>query len=447
MYSISSFPNSYTGALGYTGLHSAPVNSQSVAGVTGVQMSFSIQMLLQACQSLGAGWGSFAGGAHQLGSSLGGGWGSIAGGGYQVGQNFGAGFAGYGLDQRFGIQNFQGYGQGYGNGFGYGANYFAPQYPQGANWGSASLYGQLGVQFGYQQVPGETRQMWDVWFDSKDGQKTVQRSPIVLDLNNNGKADITGKNILGDGKIDGPTTLFDLDPDNISYEFKSEQRRPGSGAPNVDGGYWVNADGEKIKGGVPKGKQPKYNGFKYYDKNGQLVGEMKEGLYHYGKQEKREITEWLAKDGGDGFLVADLDGDGQINSAVELFGTEGTNGAKYKNGYEKLGALYDKNRDGVVTGDELKGLQVWVDSNADGKVQEGELQSLQQHNITSFNVGNYNAETMEGSYTVGGGIAPYLNISANVFGGYGYGGYSQPFYGYPNTGSNNSFAFPQPYGY
>ncbi|MBT9582908.1 hypothetical protein IV102_06135 [bacterium] len=330
-------------------------------------------------------------------------------------------FAGAG--QYAGAGQFGGAGQYGGMQFGYG-------YPQ--SYGDASQaaggYANLNLDFGYQQLPGQSQKMWDVWFDSKEGQKTVQRSPIVLDLNKNGKADITGKNITGDGKIDGPTTLFDLDPNSVSYEFKSQQRRPGSGAPAVDGGHWVDSNGNAVKNGPPKGTQAKFNGFKYLDKNGAVVGEMKDGLYNYGKQEKREATEWLAKDGGDGFLVADLNGDGQINSAVELFGTAGSDGAKYQNGYEKLAALYDKNHDGRVNGEELNGLKVWADANADGQVQQGELQSLQQHNITNFNVGDYNAASMESSYTVGGQMAPYLNLNGNM----GLFGYGQQTYFSPN---------------
>jgi hypothetical protein len=311
--------------------------------------------------------------------------------------------------------------------------------PQQSGYG----YANFNLQVGYQQLPGESQKMWDVWFDSKDGQKTVQRSPIVLDLNKNGKADITGKNITGDGKIDGPTTMFDLDPNSVSYEFKSQQRRPGSGAPSVSGGYWVDAQGNKVKSGPPKGTQKKFDGYQYLDKNGNVVGEMKDdGLYHYGKQEKREITEWLAKDGGDGFLVADLNGDGEINSAVELFGTEGADGSKYANGYEKLAALYDKNGDGKVEGAELNGLQIWVDKNADGKVQDGELQSLQQHDITSFDVGNYNGTTMEGSYTTGGGYAPYVSFTGNFGYGYNQNYGSNQGYGYGYTPNYNT---PAPY--
>lgn len=289
-------------------------------------------------------------------------------------------------------------------------------FPYGPSQG-AQASASLALNFGYQHLPGESVKMWDVWFDSKQGQNTVQRSPLVLDLNKNGKADITGKNITGDGKIDGPTTLFDLDPNSVSYEFKSQQRRPGSGAPAAEGGHWVDGQGNRVTKGPPKGTQKGFNGYKYLDKDGNVVGEMRDGLYNYGKQEKREATEWLAKNGGDGFLAADLNGDGQINSAVELFGTEGTNGQKYQNGYEKLAALYDKNHDGQVNGNELQGLQIWADSNADGQVQQGEMRSLAQYDITSLNVGQYDRTSMEGSLEQGGREVPYLNFALALAGG------------------------------
>lgn len=399
--SINPFSNPYfQGGFSLNFSASVSAGASPALPVAGGQTPFYGQALRQAMLGLQSGWGAFAGAqmpAQQFG---------------------GYGLGGQGLANRFGLQSGM---AGYGS---HTAGPFDPYCPPGFGWGNAGLQGQVNLEFGFQQVPGESRKMWDVWFDSKDGQKTVQRSPIVLDLNQNGQADITGKNILGDGKIDGPTTMFDLDPNNVSYQYKSQQRRPGSGAPSVDGGYWVDADGNRVGKSVPKGTQKKYAGYQYLDKSGNVVGEMKDdGLYHFGEKELREQTEWLKKDGGDGFLVADFNGDGEINSAVELFGTEGTNGEKYQNGYDKLAAMFDKNRDGQVSGAEMAGLQVWVDSNADGKVQDGELQSLQQHNITSFNVGNYNGDTMEGSYTVGGGVAPYFNLSTNLF-GYGY-GYSQ----------------------
>ncbi len=238
------------------------------------------------------------------------------------------------------------------------------------------------------ETPGK---MWDVWFDHVDGQKTTQRSPIVLDLNGNGKPDITGANVLGNGKIDGATALFDIDPTKSSWEFKSLQRRPGNGAPSVPGGRWIEEDGRKL----------------YVDKDGTVQGELKrtgaggKEEYHWGKQETREKTEWLAKNGGDGLLVWDVDKDGKITSSKELFGEFDTDGKKrFANGYEKLAFHFDKDGDGLVKGEELEGLQIWMDSNADGKVDAGELRELSEFGITSLNVGDYDSKTMEGSFGV-----------------------------------------------
>ncbi len=238
------------------------------------------------------------------------------------------------------------------------------------------------------ETPGK---MWDVWFDHVDGQKTTQRSPIVLDLNGNGKPDITGANVTGNGKIDGATTLFDIDPTKASWEFKSIQRRPGNGAPSVPGGRWIEQDGRKL----------------YVDKDGTVQGELKrtgaggKEEYHWGKQETREKTEWLAKDGGDGLLVWDVNKDGKITSSKELFSEFDIDGKKrFANGYEKLAFHFDKDGDGLVQGEELKGLQIWKDANADGKVDSGELRELSEFGITSLNVGDYDAKTMEGSFGV-----------------------------------------------
>ncbi|HXE71473.1 MAG TPA: hypothetical protein VNO81_02340 [Candidatus Nitrosotenuis sp.] len=244
-----------------------------------------------------------------------------------------------------------------------------------------NIYQTVTERQAYQQQG--TGKMWDVWFDHQDGQKTQQRSPLVLDLNGNGKPDITGQNVTGDGKVSGPTTDFDIDPSRDSWQFRSRRRRPGKGAPKAPGGHWENRDGRKL----------------YVDKQGNVVGEMKDGQYYWGKKESKEKTEWLAKNGGDGFLVWDVDKDGQIKSSKELFGEFDIDGKKrFANGYEKLAYYFDKNKDGKVEGDELKGLQIWKDANADGKVDAGELQELSQYNITSFDVKNYNRQDMSSTY-------------------------------------------------
>ena len=101
-----------------------------------------------------------------------------------------------------------------------------------------------------QPEPLKRGQMWDVFFDTKSGTKTTQRSPIVLDLNGNGGPDITGSNIKGNRKLEGKTVKgFDLNPQNRQWETKSVNRRPGDGAPEL-----------------PKGVKAQV-----FDKNGKLV--------------------------------------------------------------------------------------------------------------------------------------------------------------------------------
>ena len=92
-----------------------------------------------------------------------------------------------------------------------------------------------------------------------------------------------------------------------------------------------------------------------------------------------DTIEWI--DGlGDGLLVDNRDG----NAADDMDGTRlfGEEGGKYSNGYEKL-ALLDVNNDGKLSGDELTGLNVWVDD-GDAKVEDGELKTLEELEITSI---------------------------------------------------------------
>ena len=220
--------------------------------------------------------------------------------------------------------------------------------------------------------------MWDVWFDHKDGQKTKRVSPIVLDLNGDGKAGITGQNITGDGKVSGQPINFDIDPSRVSWAKKSRRRRPGKGAPKVKGGHW--------------------EGDQYLDKKGNVIGEKRGKFYYWGNKTSKEKTEWLAKNGGDGLLVWDTNNDGKITSSKELFGNFDINGKKrFKSGYEKLAHYFDKNKDGQVNGEELKGLKVWADKNGNGKVEKGELKAVSAHNISSLNT-NYNSQEMTSNF-------------------------------------------------
>jgi len=267
---------------------------------------------------------------------------------------------------------------------------------------------------------GPSGKTWDVFFDSKEGTKTQQRSPIILDLNGNGKADITGSNIKGNGKLEGKTVKgFDLDPTKRQWEFKSIQRRPSDGAPALPKGTKMqvfDANGrlvaEKSAAELSaKGKKDKSYGLsagqraEFRDENGRLVGELKKDeksgktMYHWGNKNENEWTKpWDSATGGDGILAWDIDNDGQITSSKELFGEFDVNGQKsFKNGYEKLAKHFDKDGNGVVEGAELNGLKIWEDRNGDGITQKGEMVELADRGVRSLNV-NFDSNDMSSSY-------------------------------------------------
>lgn len=269
---------------------------------------------------------------------------------------------------------------------------------------------------------GKEGKMWDVFFDAKSGTKTQQKSPIVLDLNGNGQADITGSNIKGNGKLEGKTVKgFDLDPSNRQWTTKSVQRRPGQGAPELPKGSRVevfDANGNKVKSldasalnkskaksgdmglGLSKGMRAEFRG-----PDGKLVGELKTDaqkgqlMYHFGNVNENEWTKaWDSKTGGDGILAWDVDGDGKITSGKEIFGHVDLDGKnRFANGYEKLQKYFDKDGNGRVEGQELKGLKIWEDRNGDGTTQAGELVDLSSRGINRLGTG-FNPNDMSSSF-------------------------------------------------
>ncbi|MGF1578330.1 MAG: tetratricopeptide repeat protein [Gemmataceae bacterium] len=75
-----------------------------------------------------------------------------------------------------------------------------------------------------------------------------------------------------------------------------------------------------------------------------------------------------------GWLVYDQLGDKKITSGLQLFGNV-TFWMFWENGYRALESL-DDNRDGFLTGTELKGLAIWRDRNGNGISEVGEVRSL-----------------------------------------------------------------------
>lgn len=97
-----------------------------------------------------------------------------------------------------------------------------------------------------------------------------------------------------------------------------------------------------------------------------------------------ELVNWVRPGGGAAFLVRDLNGNGIVDGAGELFGTATVmpDGSLAENGFLALAVLdeawYGGNGDGKVSASDIGwySLLVWIDSNANGLTEPGELQPL-----------------------------------------------------------------------
>jgi hypothetical protein len=96
-------------------------------------------------------------------------------------------------------------------------------------------------------------------------------------------------------------------------------------------------------------------------------------------------TAWPVSD-DDAFLVIDLDDDGVVSGARELFGNF-TGGNSYANGFEPLAAL-DENGDGRLDADDpaFASLRVWRDTDRNGVSAPAELTTVRAAGIASFDV-------------------------------------------------------------
>lgn len=91
-----------------------------------------------------------------------------------------------------------------------------------------------------------------------------------------------------------------------------------------------------------------------------------------------ERVAWPARPSVIGFIVDDRNGNGVIDSGLELLGSSAPQArGGERNGFNAL-ALYDENGDAVVSAKDsgFDRLQIWFDRNRDGRSQQAELLSL-----------------------------------------------------------------------
>jgi len=108
-------------------------------------------------------------------------------------------------------------------------------------------------------------------------------------------------------------------------------------------------------------------------------------LFDYDGDGVKENTAWTQRT--DALLVNDVNHDGIINNATELFGnyTRNSDGTIAKSGYQAL-SYYDSNSDNVIdaTDTRFSELKLWIDSNSDGVTDSGELKTLTEMGVTAL---------------------------------------------------------------
>ena len=125
------------------------------------------------------------------------------------------------------------------------------------------------------------------------------------------------------------------------------------------------------------------------DGDGKIETVSTDGNVHFDfdSNQKIENSGWIGKN--EGFLVRDINGNGQIDNGTEMFGNHTIlqNGKNAVNGFEALKDL-DSNGNGKFDAedDAWSQVKVWRDANTNGIVDSGELLTLEQAGIESINL-------------------------------------------------------------
>ncbi|MBI3831638.1 MAG: hypothetical protein HY291_19110 [Planctomycetes bacterium] len=113
-----------------------------------------------------------------------------------------------------------------------------------------------------------------------------------------------------------------------------------------------------------------------------LLDDAKTVRFDLDGDERPELRRWVKPETC--ILVWDPEGRGKITSGRQLFGSV-TWWIFWNDGYHALDAL-DDNRDGRLSGEELRGLAVWRDANSNGVSDPGEVAPLSTLEIESLSV-------------------------------------------------------------
>lgn len=158
---------------------------------------------------------------------------------------------------------------------------------------------------------------------------------------------------------------------------------------------------------VPRGLDPLILDL---DGNGTIDTMPADGRLHFDLDASgfAESTGWTGA--RDGFLVRDLNHNGQIDTGRELFGDQTVlpSGELAKNGFDALAAL-DSNNDGRIDASDASwgDLRIWRDQNGNGKSDDGELLTPEQAGITAINTASTasgfidsagNTRTLDGTF-------------------------------------------------
>jgi VCBS repeat-containing protein len=128
----------------------------------------------------------------------------------------------------------------------------------------------------------------------------------------------------------------------------------------------------------------------------------------------KQSVGWVSKQ--DGLLALDLNGDGQINSGAELFGSSTVlpNGAHATDGWVALKTL-DSNGDEKLDAQDAQfnQLRVWVDANGNGQTDAKELGTLADHHIASINLAA-NTHSVQQNGNVVQGFSTYTSTDGTT---------------------------------